>query len=39
VVVRFVDDQNYYYVTARNSKTISLRKLVNGAVTVLGSAH
>ena len=38
VVARFVDDQNYYYVTARNNNTISLRKLVNGAVTVLDSA-
>ena len=38
LITRFVDDQNYYYVTARNNNTVSLRKLVNGAVTVLDSA-
>jgi hypothetical protein len=38
LITRFVDDRNYYYVTARNNNTISLRKLVNGTVTVLDSA-
>lgn len=38
LITRFVDDQNYYYVTARNNNTISLRKLVNGVTTVLDTA-
>jgi hypothetical protein len=38
LVARFVDDQNYYYVTARNTNTVSLRKLVNGVITVLDTA-
>lgn len=38
LMARYVDDQNYYYVTLRNSNTISLRKLVNGVITVLDSA-
>jgi hypothetical protein len=38
VAARYRDSNNYYYVTLRNDNTISLRKLVNGAVTVLDSA-
>jgi hypothetical protein len=37
VMTRYVDDGNYYYVTARKDGTISLRKLVNGSVHVLDS--
>lgn len=35
VMARYVDDGNYYYVTARNDNTLSLRKLVNGNIVVL----
>lgn len=35
---RYVDANNYYYVTVRNSNEISLRRLVNGATQVLDSA-
>jgi hypothetical protein len=35
---RYRDASNYYYVTVRNSNEISLRRLLNGAVTVLDSA-
>jgi len=37
VMARYVDDSNYYYLTLRNSNTASLRKLTNGAITVLGT--
>ena len=37
IAARYVDDSNYYYLTVRNSNTLSLRKLVNGVVTVLGT--
>ena len=37
LVVRYVDAGNYYYVTARQSGQLSLRKLTNGAITVLGT--
>ena len=37
VMVRFVDASNYYYMTVRSSNTLSLRKLTNGAVTVLAT--
>ena len=29
---------NYYYLTVRSSNTVSLRKVVNGSITVLGTA-
>jgi len=38
VALRFIDDQNYYYLTVRNSNTVSLRKLVNGAIHTLDTA-
>jgi hypothetical protein len=38
LIGRYVDSQNYYYVTLRNSNNISLRKLTNGAITVLDTA-
>ncbi len=37
-MARHVDERNYYYLTLRSSNTVSLRKLVNGAVTVLDTA-
>jgi hypothetical protein len=37
-MARYVDDNNYYYVTVRNDNTLSLRKLVNGHIVVLGTA-
>ena len=38
LAARYVDASNYYYLTLRTSNTVSLRKVVNGAVTVLGTA-
>lgn len=38
VMARYSDAGNYYYVTMRADNTISLRKLVNGAIHVLDSA-
>jgi hypothetical protein len=37
LIARYTDDRNYYFVTLRNSSKLSLRKVVNGAVTVLGT--
>lgn len=37
VMARYVDDNNYYYVTLRNDNVLSLRKLVNGNIVVLGT--
>jgi hypothetical protein len=37
VFTRWRDPSNYYYVTLRNTNEISLRKLVNGTIQVLGS--
>jgi hypothetical protein len=37
VMARFVDASNYYYMTVRSSNTLSLRKLTNGAITVLAT--
>lgn len=38
LIGRYVDSANYYYVTVRSSNNISLRKLSNGAITVLDTA-
>lgn len=38
VAARYRDEGNYYYVTLRNNNTVSLRKLVNGAITELDTA-
>ena len=38
LMARHADASNYYYVTLRSGNTVSLRKLVNGAITELGSA-
>ena len=37
VMARYVDASNYYYMTLRNSNSVSLRKVTNGAVTVLAT--
>jgi hypothetical protein len=37
IAARYVDPSNYYYLTVRSSNTVSLRKVVNGVVTVLGT--
>jgi hypothetical protein len=37
LMARYVDDRNFYYLSLRSSNTASLRKVVNGTVTVLGS--
>jgi hypothetical protein len=39
LVARYIDANNYYYVTARKANQLSLRKLTNGAVTVLGTVN
>ena len=38
-MARYADDTNYYYVSLRSGGTISLRKVVNGAITVLATAN
>jgi hypothetical protein len=38
IAARYTNESNYYYLAVRNSNTVSLRKLVNGAITVLGTA-
>jgi hypothetical protein len=38
VMARYVDSRNYYYITLRNNGTLSLRKLVNDNIIVLGTA-
>jgi hypothetical protein len=37
VLGRYVNDGTYYYVSVRNSNALSLRKVVNGTITVLGT--
>lgn len=38
VMARHVDERNYYYLSLRSSNTVVLRKLVDGAMTTLGTA-
>ena len=38
LLARFVDPRTHYYVTARSTNLIQIRKQVNGVITVLGSA-
>jgi hypothetical protein len=38
IAARYVDENNYYYLTLRNSNSVSLRKLVNGVITTIGTA-
>lgn len=37
IAARYSDDRNFYYLTLRSGNTLSLRKVVNGAITTLGS--
>ncbi len=37
LMARYVDARNYYYLTLRSSNTLSLRKVVNGTIHVLGT--
>jgi hypothetical protein len=37
VMARYVDDANYYYLSLRSTNSVSLRKLHNGVITVLGT--
>jgi hypothetical protein len=37
IVARYSDERNYYYLTLRSGNTLSMRKLVNGAITTLGT--
>jgi hypothetical protein len=37
IVARYSDERNFYYLTLRSGNTLSLRKLVNGAITTLGT--
>jgi len=38
-MARYVDANNYYYVTIRRTGQIQIRKVVNGVITVLASAN
>lgn len=38
LLARYSDDRNFYYVTVRNTGSVSLRKVVNGTITVLDTA-
>jgi hypothetical protein len=38
ILARYRDTQNYYYLSLRSGHTLSLRKVVNGAITPLASA-
>lgn len=38
LVARYIDANNYYYVTMRNNNTVSLRRMLNGVFTSLDSA-
>jgi hypothetical protein len=38
LAVRYTDASNYYYLTARSSGTLQLRKMLNGTFTTLASA-
>lgn len=38
LMVRYLDPNNYYYITVRNSNTIQLKRMVNGVFQTLGSA-
>lgn len=38
LMVRYVDANNYYYITVRSSNTIELKRMINGTFQTLGSA-
>jgi hypothetical protein len=37
LIARYTDDRNYYYLSLRSSNTLSLRKLINGAITTIAT--
>jgi len=39
LLARYVDARNHYYVTVRSTGQVQIRKVVDGVVTVLGSAN
>ena len=39
LLARYVDARNYYYVTVRSTGQVQIRKIVNGVITVLGTAN
>jgi hypothetical protein len=39
VLARYVDARNHYYVTVRSTGQVQIRKIVNGVITVLGTAN
>jgi hypothetical protein len=39
LVARWVDARNHYYVTVRSTGQIQIRKIVNGVITILGTAN
>jgi len=38
-LARYVDARNHYYVTVRSTGQIQIRKIVNGVITILGTAN
>ena len=38
LLARYVDANNHYYVTVRSTGQVQIRKVVNGVITVLGTA-
>lgn len=38
ITARYVDPNNYYYLSLRTSNSVSLRKVNNGVITILGTA-
>ena len=39
LLARYVDARNHYYVTVRSTGQIQIRKIVNGVITILGTAN
>jgi len=39
LLARYVDERNHYYVTVRSTGQVQIRKIVNGVITVLGTAN
>ena len=39
LLARYVDARNHYYVTVRSTGQVQIRKIVNGVITVLGTAN
>ena len=39
LLARYIDARNHYYVTVRSTGQVQIRKVVNGVITVLGTAN